>query len=115
MSEGGEDECRQLEVLQSERNADDGDAEDESEEEVADGEPEAADDNPKQVHEQGQTSGARVFLTYLFAEGPQGQFGEFDELPSEGKTDDGDAEQCSCENVSKGQFDAAEDEPDDIT
>ena len=51
LAERSEREARHLEMLPAERNPDDGDAQQNAEEEVRQGNPDSPDENPKDVHE----------------------------------------------------------------
>jgi len=54
------------------------------------------------------------FARQCLPEGEDGQLGQLEVLQPEGDADDGDAEEAAYDEVGNGQFDAAEDNPDDV-
>lgn len=115
LAKGRERQLGQAEVHLPERNADDGDAEENAEEEMGNPYPYAADKEPQHVHEQVQATGLRLLAPDLRTERPEGENAEFHALQPEGYADDGDHQGQSRQEVFDGDLQSAEDDPDDVS
>ena len=82
----------ELEVLLAEGDADDGDVEQHSEEEVRQHDADASEEEPQHIHQGVEASRLAFRLLDLFPERPQSQRTQFEDLHPEGDADDGDAE-----------------------
>lgn len=91
----------QLEMLQTERNTNDCDAEDNAHRQVTNRYLDAAADNPNHVKQQRQTTHWLITLRNLATEWPQGEQTEAHNLQSEWNSDNCEAEHESTEKVSQ--------------
>ena len=115
LSEWAESQSGKFEVLLAERNADDGDAQYDAEHQVGKADPDAAQQNPEDVHDDAQASaGLRSGLDFL-AERAEGQQTDFEGLYTERNTDDSNAPDNSRKEP-KCRADTAEgEEPQNIS
>ena len=103
----------ELEVLLAEGDADDGDIEQAAEEYVREPYPDAADEEPQDIHSGVQTAAGGLLL-HLRAKGPQSQESELQRLQTEGDSDDGDHHSQAGHKIFNGDFNAAKHKPNDI-
>ena len=109
-TEGKEGQLHELEGLQTQGNADDGDAADDPREQVAEGHFPAHQHSPDDVGD-----GMLVEVAGdLLAEGGEGELGGLEALGAQGDPDDGDAEQQTQQSPAQTQPESAENEPDDV-
>lgn len=108
--EGGE--FRDLEVLETERDADDGRAEDAASEAVANEVNPAHNDEPDDVNEGFEASA--VGINDLFAHRPKEEFGDFEELEANRDEDDGDEADDTHDEVHDRRDQTTENEPKNI-
>ena len=73
VTERGKSQPGQFEMLQSEGDSDDRDAEQYPETDVREEYPDAPDEEPDDVHQEGQATIALGYIDYFAAEGPQGE------------------------------------------
>ena len=102
-------------MLETERNADDGDAADEAESEMGHGNLPPTEKNPKDIHKDVETSGSIVSFYDFSAERPQGESTEFPQLKAERDTDDGNAEEKAYQEISERNQESAQHEPENVT
>ena len=91
-AEGREGDGGELEVLLTEGNANDGDEEDGTDEDMLEGKPDATNENPEDVHTRGKAAGRLLLIAYFPAEGPQGETGNLEDLQTEGYANNGETE-----------------------
>lgn len=113
-SERREGDIGQFEMLLAEGDADDGDVEEQSEEDMGEPDPHASHEEPDDVH-QGVEASTGGLLHDLRAKGPQGKHAQFQRLQSEGDADDGDHHRQTAYDILEGDLYAAEYEPNDIS
>ena len=77
-------------MLHAEGNANDGDAEQQAEDQMGQGDFPSEDQDPQDVHE--KSSHSEVADFHVLAKGPQDEEADLDALDAKGDTDDGDAE-----------------------
>ena len=111
-NEGGEDH---LEVLEAPGDAYDGDAEEEAEEQVEEGDLPPACQDPDQVHRHGNAAGFIGPVNEFVPERPEGVPPQFEELDAERDADKGDAHHESDQKVEQGDEQAAEQQPQKIS
>ena len=114
VAEGGEGEGRQFQVLYGEGDADDGKGEEHGEECMREHDPDAADDQPDDVHERGETPGRSRPVGDFPAEGEQRQERQLDALDAERDADDREAQYDAADQVFKENEYPAEHDPDDV-
>jgi hypothetical protein len=101
-------------MLAGEGDADDGEEEQETEDKVADGEPESTEDQPDDIQQKTQTtSGGRAAYGFT-SKRPEYKAGEFEALKSEGYTNDGQAEGEATYHIKYGSIEPAKDQPDQV-
>ena len=100
-----------LEMLDAERDADDGDAADEAENEMGRGNLPPPDKDPEDVHTDAQTTCRILSLDDFRAERPEGEDAEFPKLTAERDADDGDAEKQPGQEISERDKKSAQHEP----
>lgn len=112
----GEDRAdRQAEMLEPEGDSHDGDTEKKAAHQVDDGNLPPSQQDPDEVHNNGQASRFLRTVYQFMAERPEGIGAQFEELHTEGDPDDGDAHQKPHEIIDEGDEDSAEDEPEDVS
>ena len=99
----------------SKRDANDGDAKYETVEDVGEPYPDAANDEPQDIHEDAQTAWLRWLPFHFRAERPDGQHTQFQTLQAEGDADDGYHQYHSCDEILQGYVQAPEYDPDDVS
>ena len=99
----------------SEWDADDGDTEYETVEDVGEPYPDAANEEPQHIHEDAQTAWLRLPPFHFRAEWPDGQHTQFQTLQAEGDADDGYHQYQSCDEILQGYVQAPEYDPDDVS
>ena len=111
LAEGKEGEAGYLEVLQTEGDADDGDAEQGADNDVGKGNFYPAAEDPDDVQHEVNAAGLAVAEDGGFAEGAEREDADFHQLQAEGNADDGNAKQQSGNDISQPDEEAAEQEP----
>lgn len=108
------EECEDthLEMLQTERYSDDGDAECDSQADVCKGDLDSSDQYPDDIHDDGQTSGVIRTGGDVVAERPECQTCHLEQLHSERYSDDGDAEHQTYDCIVQADEEASEYSPD---
>ena len=101
-------------MLYAPRNTDDGDAEQQAETDVNEGDLPPSKENPKKIHNNGQAARIVRAADDIVSERPEGVGAEFEELHAERNADDGDAHQQAIEVVQDGCNQAAEQQPKNI-
>jgi hypothetical protein len=114
-SKGVEGKSGELEVLHAEGDADDGDAQQEPDTQVAQADPDAAAQQPDHVEDNGQAAGVVPGLPRGATERPQGQHTQLHRLQPERDADDGDHQQQAADKIFHCNEDAAEQQPDDVS
>jgi len=104
-----------LEVLNAEGDAHDGDAEQQTAHQVKRRNLPPAQQDPDDVHDNGQTAGLIGTVHQFMAERPQGVCSQLEELHAERNADDGDAHQQPHDVVDNGYDDPSQDEPEYVT
>ena len=94
--------------------ADDGDAEQQTVEDMGEADPDAAHDEPQYIHERAQAPRLRLFPFHLRAERPDGQHAQLHALQAERDTDDGYHQYQSCNEILNGSMQPAKDQPNDV-
>ena len=95
--------------------ADDGNTENEAVEDVGEPYPDAANDEPQDIHEDAQTAWLRWLPFHFRAERPDGQHTQFQALQAEGDADDGDHQYQSGDEILQGYVQAPEYDTDDVS
>ena len=101
-----------FEVLQAPGNAHDGDAEEESENKVEDGDLPPSQENPDQVHHNRDAARLVGSIHQFMTEGPKGIGPQFKKLHAKGDADDGDAHQKADDIIDQGDDKAAQNKPE---
>ena len=112
---GAEGEERQLchfEALQTEGNADDGDAENDSRDQVTEGKLDAAEEKPKDVDDDGACF---LAVNDLFPKGRESETGHFEALHADGDADDRHAPNNADDEPRECEPKAAKNDPKKIT
>ena len=112
---GWQSQPGQPEVHLSERDADDGDAEYETVEDVGEPNPDSADEEPQHIHENAQAAWLRLSPFHFSTERPDGQHSELHALHAERYADDGYHQYQSCDEILQGYVQASEYDPDDVS
>ena len=99
----------------SEWDANDGDAEYEAVEDVGEPYPDAANEEPQDIHENAQTAWLRLPPFHFRAEWPDGQHTQLQALQAERDADNGDHQYQSCDEILQGYVQASEYDPDDVS
>ena len=99
----------------SKRDANDGDAKYEAVEDVGEPYPDAANEEPQDIHENAQTARLRLPPFHFCTERPDGQHTQFQALQAEGDADDGYHQYQSGDEVLQGYVQASEYNPDDVS
>ena len=99
----------------SEGNADDGDVEDDTVEDVGEPYPDAAYDEPQHIHEHAQAARLRLLPLHFWAERPDGQYTQLHALQAEGNADDGYHQNQSGNEILQGNVQPAKYNPDDVS
>ena len=105
----------QSKVHLSEWDANDGDAEYETVEDVCEPYPDAANEEPQHIHEDAQAAWLRWFPFHFRAERPDGQHTQFQALQAKGDADDGDHQYQSCDEILQGYMQTSEYDTDDVS
>ena len=105
----------QPEVHLSEWDADDGNTEYETVEDVGEPYPDAANEEPQDIHENAQTAWLWWLPFYFRTERPDGQHTQFQALQAERDADDGDHQYQSGDEVLQGNMQPSEYDPDDVS
>ena len=98
-------------MLESEWYADDGQAAGDTEAQMEQGDLDASEDYPDDVHDHNQTAGVIRTGDYFMTERPERQPCHLEKLQSEWNTDDGQAEQQSHNSVIETDQNASEQQP----
>jgi hypothetical protein len=93
----------------SEWDSDDGNAENEAIEDVGEPYPDAANEEPQDIHENAQTARLRWLPFHFRTERPDGQHSQFQALQAEGDADDGYHQYQSCDEILNGSMQSAKD------
>jgi hypothetical protein len=101
-------------MLFGERDADDGDKEECAEKEMAQRNPNTADQDPDHVENNIQASIGPIVSHYFFTERPKSQSCHLDRLQAEGNADDGNHHKDAADQVLNGNKYSAKNEPNDI-
>ena len=115
VTEGGDGQTGQFEMLHAEGDADDGDAEDQPEKEMGQKYPYSPDKKPDDIHEEGKTTATLREVYHLATERPEGQHSEFQGLYPERNSDDRDKQTYAGYKVFQCDEETAEQDPDDIS
>ena len=99
----------------SEWDANDGDAEYETVEDVCEPYPDAANEEPQHIHEDAQAAWLRLPPFHFRAERPDGQHTQLQALQAERYADDGYHQYQSCDEILQGYVQASEYDPDDVS
>ena len=91
LAEGSERESRHLEMLASEGDTNDGDAEQNAEEDVHQARPQSATNNPNDVQGNADAANGTFAVFHLRSEGPQTEQAQFEGLQGHWNTDDGNS------------------------
>lgn len=110
-AERNEGQQHHLEMLESEWYADDGQAAGDTEAQMEQGNLDASEDYPDDVHDHSQTAGVIRPGDYFMTERPERQPCHLEKLQSEWNTDDGQAEQQSHNSVIETDQNASEQQP----
>lgn len=94
-------------MLQAERDAYDGDAAGDTEAQMEQGNLDASEDYPDDVHDHSQTAGVIRPGDYFMSERPESNSCHLEKLQSEWNTDDGQAEQQSDNGIVETDQDAS--------
>ena len=103
-----------LEVLHAPGDAHDGDAEQQAEDQVEDGDLPPAEQDPDEVHHHRHAARLVGTVHQLMAERPEGVGPQFEKLDAKGDADDGDAQHEPHDVVNQGDDESAQDEPEDV-
>ena len=98
-------------MLETERDADYGQAADDSEPYMQQGDFDAAEDDPDDVHCNGKTAGVVRSGGHFMSERPEGESCYLEQLQSEWNADDGDAEQKSHQGIIETYYEASQQKP----
>jgi hypothetical protein len=101
-------------MLHAEGNADNGDAKEESEKQVGQGDPYTAAENPKDVHQRRKTTARPLRLMKFHPKGSDCYKCELKALKSERDADDRNAEDQSPDEIFEENQKSAKDNPDNI-
>ena len=104
-----------LEVLDSERNPDDGDAEEKTADEVNRRDLPESGKDPNDIHHHRQTTGFFVAKLHLAPERPHDISAKFKQLDPEWNSDNGYAHQQTHQVVKEGNLQSPEDQPKDVS
>ena len=99
----------------AEWDADDGDIENDTEEDVGEPNPNSADEEPDDVHQQIQATELLLFLSHRGTERPQGEDTEFETLQSEGNANNGNHQGKATDEVLNGYGEPAKNYPNNIS
>ena len=113
-AEGKDGGDGQFEVLGAPGDADDRDAEDQAEDGVENGDFPPAEEDPEEVHHDGEATGFVGFVDQFVAEGPECVAAELEELDAERDADNRDAHHQTHEKIHDGDQQAAQDEPENV-
>lgn len=101
-------------MLVGERDADDGDRQQDAEKEVDERDIESPAKQPEQVEENGQAPGRGVAVDHLPSEGPDNQARELKTLNAEGNPDNGAAKDDAPGHITDGGGESPEKKPDQV-
>lgn len=104
----------QLEMLQSERNADNGDAKHGAQHQMGEANADAADKNPNDIHQNGQTAAIRWRTAYFAAKRHQSHQGKFQGLQPKRDTNNRNHKYQARNKVLQKNQQAAQHYPQDI-
>ena len=99
----------------SEWDSDDGDAENETIEEMREADPDSCDEEPENVHEGTKATWLCIHPFYLCAKWPQSENAQLKALQTKWNTDDGNHQNEACHEILECDVQATEDEPDDVS
>ena len=99
----------------SEWDADDGDTEYEAVEDVGEPYPDAANEEPQDIHKNAQTARLRWLPFHFRTKWPDGQHTQLQALQAEGYADDGYHQYQSGDEILQGYVQASEYDPDDVS
>ena len=102
-------------MLEAPGDADDGDAEDEAEKKMADGDFPPATENPDEIHHRGEAARLARTIDEFVAEGPHRVGTQLEQLDAERDADDGDAHQQPHQEVKQRDEQTAEYEPEKVS
>ena len=105
----------QFKVLVGERDADDGDRQQDAEKEVDERNIESPAKQPEQVEENGEAPGRGGSVDHLPSKGPDDQTREFKTLNAEGNTDEGAAKDDAPGHITDGGGESPEKKPDQVS
>lgn len=107
------DECQQghLEMLYSEGNADDGQAAENAESDMEHSYFYSSEEDPDNVHQDGQTASVIGSGAYVTSEWPEGKPRHLEQLHTEWYSYDGDTEQDCHEGIIKADHQTTQDQP----
>ena len=97
------------------RDANDGNTEYETIEDVCEPYPDAANEEPQHIHEDAQAAWLRWLPFHFRAERTDGQHTQFQALQAERDADDGDHQYQFCDEVLQGNMQPSEYDPDDVS
>ena len=98
-----------------EGDANDGDAENDAVEGMGEPNPNAANKEPKHIHEYAQATWLRGLPLHLRAERPDGQHTQLHALQTKRYSDDGNHQNQTSYEILQGNVQPAEDNPDDVS
>ena len=104
----------QLEMLHAPGEADDGDGEEDAEGQVCQGDPDAEEYQPDQVHDRGKAAAGHLRSPHFAAKRPEGQHAQLHGLKPKGDADDGQHQDKTCREIFDGYGEASEDKPDEV-
>lgn len=113
-SEGQERYFDQLEMLAGERDTDDGNEEQKTKAYMGNRYPEAAEQEPDNIHEGIEAPTGRRRGYRGTAKGPEHKRSELKTLQAEGNANDGETQHRTAYDIAKGCDETAEEEPDDV-
>ena len=102
-------------MLHAERDSDDGQAAYYAESDVEQCDLYASEDDPDDIHDDGEASAVVGVGMHVSSERPEGKSGHLDELESERDSDDGDAEQDTHQGVIETDHKTSHDQPESVT
>ena len=105
---------RHLKMLPSKRYANDGDAKENPKKQVGEGNPDAADKNPDDIHQDAEATARAIRRPNLATERPEGEDGKFQRLDAERYADDGNHKDKAGNQIFHRRDEATEEEPDDV-
>lgn len=101
-------------MLPAKGNADNGNAKQQSEEQMSQCDPDATAKDPDDIEEGGYAAGRPRYISYLAAKGPEGEQADLKTLKAKRDTDNGDTKKEPHHHVFHECNEAAKDEPDEV-